>query len=265
MRKIIVCLLAFVLLAAGLAGCAGGEATDWKYIEKKGEMIVGITYYAPMNYLDDNNELTGFETEFTKAVCEILGVTPKFQEINWTAKETELNAKNIDCIWNGMTIDEERAANMSISKPYMKNEQVLIVKKENAAAMAESVDGLTIVAESKSAGETVAQSEDFFANANYIAVDTQSKSLVEVKSGTADGCVIDYVASLGMIGEGTDYPDLVVVESMGFSPEQYGIAVRKSDTELTKKINDAIDQLLADGTLMELAKKYKLDMMLITD
>jgi len=90
--------------------------------------VVGITYFAPMNYMDDNGELIGFETEFAKAVGEKLGVTVKFQEISWTAKETELAAKNIDCIWNGMTITEEREEAMSISIPYMQNKQVKIVK-----------------------------------------------------------------------------------------------------------------------------------------
>lgn len=103
--------------------------SDWSYIKNKGELIIGITYFAPMNYEDENGELIGFETEFAKAVCEVLGVKAKFQEINWSAKETELASKNIDCIWNGMTITEEREENMSITIPYMQNKQVMIVKK----------------------------------------------------------------------------------------------------------------------------------------
>ena len=103
--------------------------SDWEYIKNKGELIIGFTYFAPMNYENDKGEFVGFETEFAKAVCEILGVTPKFVEINWSAKETELKAKNIDCIWNGMTIDDERKQNMSITIPYMENQQVMVVKK----------------------------------------------------------------------------------------------------------------------------------------
>lgn len=103
--------------------------SDYDYIMNKGELIIGITYFAPMNYKDDSGELVGFETEFAKAVCEKLGVTAKFVEINWNAKETELAAKNIDCIWNGMTINDERKENMSITIPYMQNKQVMVVKK----------------------------------------------------------------------------------------------------------------------------------------
>ncbi len=107
-----------------------GEVTegDLAYIKGKGEMIIGITLFAPMNYYNDNKELIGFETEFAKAVCEKLGVKAKFVEINWDAKEVELESKNIDCIWNGMTITEERKANMSISVPYMQNKQVMVSK-----------------------------------------------------------------------------------------------------------------------------------------
>ena len=102
--------------------------SDWAYVQGNGKLIIGITYFAPMNYKDDNGELIGFETEFAKAVCQVLGIDAEFQEISWAAKETELAAKNIDCIWNGMTITEERATNMSISIPYMQNKQVKVVK-----------------------------------------------------------------------------------------------------------------------------------------
>lgn len=104
--------------------------SDYKYVTEKGKLVIGITYFAPMNYKNDKDELVGFETEFAKAVCAKLGVEPVFQEISWAAKETELAAKNIDCIWNGMTITEEREANMSISIPYMQNKQVKVIKAD---------------------------------------------------------------------------------------------------------------------------------------
>ncbi len=103
---------------------------DLAYVKDKGELIIGITYFSPMNYENEEKELVGFETEFAKAVCEKLGVEAKFVEINWDSKEIELNAKNIDCIWNGMTITEEGTQNMSISVPYMHNKQVMVAKSK---------------------------------------------------------------------------------------------------------------------------------------
>ena len=189
-------------------------------------------------------------------------MTPKFQVIDWEAKVTELNGRTIDCIWNGMTIDAERAAAMGISTPYMKNKQVLIVKSENAAAYTAETDltGKSVVAEKGSAGENAVESEDYLKVANYTGVTTQASALMEVASGTADACVIDYVTALGSIGEGTDYTDLVVVEGLSFGDEeQYGIAFRKGDTELLAKVNDAIAKLAANGTLKTIAEKYKLE------
>jgi len=103
---------------------------DLAYIKDKGELIIGITLFAPMNYEDNNQELIGFETEFAEAVCAKLGVDANFVEINWNSKEIELNSKNIDCIWNGMTITDERLENMSISVPYMENKQVMVSKAQ---------------------------------------------------------------------------------------------------------------------------------------
>lgn len=101
---------------------------DLAYVKEKGELVIGMTLFAPMNYYNENQELIGFETEFAKAVCEKLGITAKFVEINWDTKEIELNARNIDCIWNGLTITDERLANMTISVPYMQNKQVMVAK-----------------------------------------------------------------------------------------------------------------------------------------
>lgn len=116
-----------LLIKDGAANHANVVEGDLAYIKEKGKLVIGITYFAPMNYEKDG-ELIGFETEFAKAVCEKLGVEAEFVEINWDTKEIELAAKNIDCIWNGMTITAERKANMSISVPYMQNKQVMVSK-----------------------------------------------------------------------------------------------------------------------------------------
>lgn len=103
--------------------------SDWEYVKKNGELIIGITEFAPMNY-KEGDELVGFETEFAKAVCNIIGITPKFQIIDWNSKEAELKGKTIDCIWNGMTINPDLQKNFNISIPYMNNKQVKVVKAD---------------------------------------------------------------------------------------------------------------------------------------
>ena len=266
-----------VIMCFALAACGGAgntdepstdapeaTASDLAYIKEKGKMIIGYTEFAPMNYKNDAGEFVGFETDFAKAICEELGVEAEFQLISWEAKETELAAKTIDCIWNGMTITPERQEAMSISTPYMANKQVLIVKAENADKYLkpEDIDGAKIVAEVESAGEGVAKEDAFFANASYTSVADQATALMEVASGVSDGAVVDYVLSIGMIGEGTDYENLVVVDSLAFADEEYGIAFRKgSDT--TAAVNEAITALVENGKLMEIAEAYKLEAQLI--
>jgi len=277
MKRIAALLLAALMCIALLTGCSqkpqetagqqNGAKEDFEYIKDKGELIIGITLFAPMNYKDESGELVGFETEFAEAVCEKLGLKPKFQVIQWSAKETELAAKTIDCVWNGMTITEERAQNMDISIPYLMNKQVMVVKAENLEKYSDlaNIAGAAVVAEKKSAGESVIQTEEAFKDAKYTAVDTQAKVLMEVAAGTADIGVIDYVMSIGSIGEGTDYADLKVVETADFAEEQYGIAFRKNSPETLEKFNTAIRELAADGTLRAIAEKYKLQDLLIVE
>ena len=273
MKKILAVVLA-VLMAVSMvsvfAACSksAGDDSDLAYIQDKGKLVIGYTLFAPMDYYADEaeTELTGFEVEFGKAVCEKLGVEAEFQLISWEAKESELNAKNIDCIWNGMTITDERQATMSISQPYMANKQILITKAENADKFktAGSLNGATVVAEKESAGEEVATTDACFEGCNYIAVDSMAKAMMEVKAGTADAAVIDYVTGIGSLGEGTDYADLAIVESASFADEEYGIAFRKG-SDITEKVNNAINELIADGTLQKIADKYKLGEQLIVD
>ncbi|MBQ7108789.1 MAG: transporter substrate-binding domain-containing protein [Clostridia bacterium] len=264
----LVAVLALSLMACGQNTEVEEPATevesDLAYVTEKGELIIGMTLFAPMDYMDENGELTGFEVEFGKAVCEKLGLTPNFIEINWDAKETELNSKNIDCIWNGMTITEERKTNMSVSVPYLGNKQVMVAKADKADAYVTDVTGAKVVAELGSAGEELALENEFFAAAEFTGVDSMAKALMEVKAGTADIAIVDYVTSIGSIGEGTDYADFVVVEAEDFAAEEYGIAFRKG-SDLCEKVNEVIAELTADGTLKAIAEKYKLADLLIAE
>lgn len=248
---------------ADTAATADSAGEDWTYLESKGNLVIGITYFEPMNYMDENNELTGFETDFAKAVCEELKLEPKFQVIDWDSKEIELKTKSIDCIWNGLTITPERQENMDISVPYMENKQVMVCNKDKVAQFAESVEGASVVAESGSAGEDVAKEDEFFKGADYQPVQSQSTALLEVKAGTADIAIIDFVMSKGTLREDSDFADLAVVEEKTFSPEQYGIALRKNSAVTLEKLNAAIKAVNDSGKLKEIADKYNLTDLLI--
>ena len=241
--------------AAGSAASASADDSDLAYIQGKGKMVIGYTVYAPMNYTDDEGNFTGFDTELATAVCEKLGVEPEFVEINWDTKVVELDAKSIDCIWNGLTLTDDIKANAATTKPYAKNAQVVIVKDGTEYSSTADLVGKTVVAEAGSAGEAAIEGDENLAQADYIAKNVQTDCLMEVAAGTADAAVLDMTLANAMIGEGTDYAGLKIVDEL--NAEEYGVAFRKG-SDAAEAVNEAFDELKADGTLGALAEKYEL-------
>lgn len=237
------------------SGSQSAEKTDLQYIQDKGEMIIGYTVYAPMNYTDESGEFVGFDTELAKAVCEKLGVEPKFQEIVWETKEVELNATTIDCVWNGMTITEDRKANMEITNPYVVNAQVVVMLEGNDYVDTASLADKNICAEQGSAGQSTIEGDENLAKATFVPKTVQTDCLMEVAAGTCDAAVLDITLAKAMIGEGTDYANLVIVDQL--AEEFYGVAFRKG-SDACAATNAAFAELIADGTMADLAEKYSL-------
>lgn len=239
---------------AEAAEATDGES-DLAYIKEKGKMTIGYTVYAPMNYTDENGEFVGFDTELATAVCEQLGVEPEFVEINWDTKIVELDAKSIDCIWNGMTLTDDILANTACTEAYAKNAQVVVMKAGSGYTSTADLVGKTVVAEAGSAGETTIQEDESLAQADYISKGVQTDCLMEVAAGTADAAVLDLTLASAMIGEGTDYADLEIVDEL--NAEEYGVAFRKG-SDAAAAVNEAFAALKADGTMQTLADKYGL-------
>ena len=239
------------------ASSAPADESDLDYIKAKGDMIIGYTVYAPMNYTDDNGVFTGFDTELATAVCEKLGVEPEFQLIDWGTKEIELAGKTIDCIWNGMTLDAEREANMNCTQPYVKNAQVVVMKTGSGYTDTAFLADKSVCAEIGSAGESTIQDDDNLSKALFVGKPVQTDCLMEVKAGTCDAAVLDMTLAKAMIGEGTDYADLEIVDELAV--EFYGVAFRKG-SDVRDEVNKLFDELEADGTLGALADKYSLEL-----
>ena len=261
MKKLLAIMLAVVMVLS-LAACGNTAETesDLAYITEKGSMVIGYTVYAPMNFTDEAGNFTGFDTELAVAVCEKLGVEPEFIEIDWDTKEVELNAKNLDCIWNGFTITEEREENLDFSKPYIENKQVVVIRKADAATFtdAASLSSAKLVAEIASAGESAIADNADLAKADYTAVAKQTDGLMEVKAGTADAVVLDVTLANAMVGDGTSYSDLQVVEGLDLAVEFYGVGFR-TGSDVVAKVNEAFDALIADGTMEALGAKYEVN------
>jgi polar amino acid transport system substrate-binding protein len=256
MKKLMSLFLSLTILFA-LSACNSKEDSDLSYVKSKGTLIIGYTNYAPMNYYDENGNFTGFDTDLAILVCEKLGVKPEFVEINWDTKEVELNAKSIDCIWNGLTINDERKATMEITKPYVKNAQVVLMKEGADYNGTESLIGKSLVAEQGSAGETTILEDENLSQANYIPKTLQTDCLIELKAGTVDAAVLDLTLANTMTGAGTSYEDIIIVDKL--AEEDYGVAFRKG-SDICEEVNKIFDELLADGIMDQLAENYGLDL-----
>ena len=256
MKKLFAMILSIVMILSLFAGCGSTtQSSDTAYIQERGKLIVGITDYAPMDYKDANGEWTGFDAEFARLVAEELGVEVEFFIIaDWSKKVFELDSKNIDCIWNGMTINEELLNTCSVSDPYVVNAQVVVMKNDIIANYpdADSLADLTFAVENGSAGQTAAQDIGI---KNIVALQDQAAALMEVAAGTADACVIDITMAYAMTGEGTSYADLGI--GLTLTSEEYGIGFRKG-SDITAEVNKIMAKYMADGTLDALAEKYNL-------
>ncbi len=250
MKKLFALALAALLIVLAFAGCQTNKDDN--------KLVIGYTIYEPMNYLDDNGDLTGFDTEFALAVCEKLGKEAEFVEINWDTKFPTLDSDQIDCIWNGMTISDEVKANCLVSKAYVKNAQVVVMAKDviDNYKTVESLKGLKFAAEAGSAGEAAIKENGL--DENYTPVAAQTDALLAIAGGQADACVIDITMAKASTAEGTSYENFTY--GVELTSEEYGIGFRLEDTELKDAVDKAIDELNADGTLPALAEKYDLNL-----
>ena len=252
MKKLIALTLCLILTLTVFAGCGQKNESDLAYIQDKGTMVVGITVYPPMDYQDENGEWIGFDAEFAKLVAKELGVEAEFVIIDWGKKFTELAIKEIDVIWNGMTITDDVKNNTSYTNPYVINAQVVVTKADVAANYknADSIKDISIAVENSSAGMEALEDVGI---TDYTALLDQAAALMEVASGTSDACVIDITMANALTGAGKQYSDLAIAFEL--TSEYYGIAFRKG-SDVTEKVNDLMAKWMNDGTLDALAAKY---------
>ena len=266
MKKISALLLAGVMAATALAGCGGSNSTtakgssetenDWTYIQNKGEFVIGITYFEPMNYMDENGNLTGFETEFATKVCEKMGVTPKFQKIDWDSKDMELNSGTISCIWNGFTMNG-REDQYTWTDPYMDNSQVVVVKKDSGINTLADLAGKVVEVQKESAAETALNDEehaDLTASfAQLLSVGEYNTAFMDLESGAVDAVAIDIgVAQFQIEGKEDQYQ--ILDETI--SSEQYAVGFFLGNTALRDEVQSTLLEMVEDGTFAEISNKY---------
>lgn len=251
MKKFLAFLLIVAMATVAFASCNSDKT-----------IVVGYTVYEPMNFTDDEGNLIGFDTDLAKAVLEDkLGYTVIFKKIEWDQKYIELEAGTIDCIWNGFTAnvtDDDgvaRADKVDFSYNYMLNKQVVVTSK----ALAESVTGFDSLSgkvggvEKGSAGEGYLEKLTGSVKKPYTS---QLEALKDLSLGAVDFVVLDEQLATAYVGKGS-YAELSVVTSLSGDPEYYAIGFKKG-SELTEKVNEALEELAAEGVIDTIASRYNL-------
>ena len=253
-KKLFALFMALTLvLTMGLFSACGDKGTT----SEGTTFIMGIdAEYPPFSYIGDDGEYTGFDVEVCKAACEKLGWEFQVFGVNWDEKLVQLDSKECDCVWSGMTIlDSMKDAGYVISSPYYDNTQVLLVKEDSGFASSKDLAGKAVAVQLGTSGEALLQGDlaDLAATfGDVITCDSFLKCFTELDSGAVDAVFVDAPVAKAYAAENEGFK--IIDEQLG--AEQYGIAFRSGDEALCEAIEGAVKELVEDGTYAEIAAKY---------
>jgi polar amino acid transport system substrate-binding protein len=259
-KRGIVAIILLVFTALILfSGCQLGSAgTDdsWDKVKEKGKFVLGLDEsFPPMGFTDENGEIVGFDIDVAREVCSRLGIELVLQPINWDAKEQELKTGNIDCIWNGFTITEERKQNILFTEPYMNNRQIIVVKEDAPYNKMEDLKGKKLGLQSQSSAQDALDAhEDFKSSLGEVVLfDTNTVAIMDLEKGGIDALLVDeIVIKYYMQNKKAKFK----IFEKELSHEEYGIGFRKNDKKLMQKIQETLKAMAKDGTLAEISNKW---------
>ncbi len=259
-----------LLIALMVMGCSNGaptqesgkadvpsDAKDEAPAEEKTNYVMGLDdTFAPMGFRDEKGELVGFDIDLANGAAEKMGVTIKFQPIDWSMKENELAAGNIDFIWNGYTITDERLEKVAFSDTYLNNSQIIVVPADSKVETKADLAGKNIAVQAESSALDAINAEpEFVESVNELAeFSTNNEAFMDVEAGRSDALVVDEVLARFYMKQNGQEKYKVLKEDFG--DEGYAVGVRKSDDELLKKLNTALDEMKIDGTYDEIYAKW---------
>lgn len=274
MKKVLLIVLVIAFAAVCFVGCApktetsGSEASgsadasaaavddSLDKIKEKGEFVMGMDdSFPPMGFKGDDGELTGFDVEMAQAVAEHMGVKVNLQAIDWSAKEMELDAGNVDLLWNGYTITDERKEKVLMSEPYMENEQVIVVTKDSPVNTLADLAGKKVAVQDGSSAQEAIDGNEELKNSIAEQIDFKDNvtAMMDVSSGQVDALAVDLVVANYYLAK---QPDQFRILDETLAPEEYGIGFRKGEEAFKKAVEEALAEMKKDGTAAEISTKW---------
>ncbi len=270
MKKLSLAVFAVLMTAmlAVFAGCgsstgttsgtaASGTAQDnsLQNVLDKGTLVLGLDdSFPPMGFRDENNNIVGFDIDVATEVANRMGVQLQLQPIDWASKEMELDTGAIDCIWNGMSIDDERRQVMDLSEPYMTNRMVLVVLNDSAYTDQASLAGKTVGVQNGSTAEKILEESAFSTTlADTIGFKDNVTAFMELETNAIDAIFMDeVVANYAIASQNKNFR---VLED-GLAEEEYAVGFKKGNTALKEEVQKYIDEMKADGTMTQISEKW---------
>lgn len=270
MKKISLAVFAMMMVAmlAVFAGCSSSSDTNsgtadsgtaqdnsLQNVLDKGTLVLGLDdSFPPMGFRDENNNIVGFDIDVATEVANRMGVELKLQPIEWSTKEMELNTGSVDCLWNGLSIDDERKQAMDLSEPYMTNRMVLVVLNDSEYTDQASLAGKTIGVQNGSTAEKILEESDFAKTiGKTIGFKDNVTAFMELETKGIDAIFMDeVVANYAITSQNKDFK---VLED-GLTEEEYAVGFKKGNTALKNEVQKYIDEMKADGTMTQISEKW---------
>lgn len=245
-----------IVLGMSLVACKNNES---KSTSEKDELVIGIDdTFVPMGFRNDNGELIGFDVDLAKKVGEKLGKTIKFQPIDWSMKEAELKNGNIDLIWNGYSVTDERKEKVEFSKAYLNNRQVIVTLANSKINTKSDLAGAKVGAQNQSSAVDAIKADgniiNTFDGGNVVTFETNNDALMDLEAGRIDAVVADEILAKYYMKERGQ--DKYKVLDDDFGKETYAVGIRKGDTKFVDEFNKALDETINDGSASEVSKKW---------
>jgi len=256
MKKLLTALLTLLVLS----GCstASDEVTKTLEDAQTDGIIIGLDdTFAPMGFRDEDNNIVGFDIDLSQAVLAKLDITDiTYQPIDWDMKETELYEGNIDCIWNGFSITDERKKTILFSDPYLADSQIIVVRSDSDLVGLDDINNITLAMQKDSTASEVVYASDVLSDSSneLIEYGTNIECFMDLEAGRVDVIVCDNIMGRYVMAQrGMDQYTILDVD---LGVEDYGIGFRQADTDLVDSINEALQEVKDDGTYDEIFAKW---------
>ncbi|PIE69920.1 MAG: amino acid ABC transporter substrate-binding protein [Deltaproteobacteria bacterium] len=242
------------LVSICVAGAAFAGDGSWKRVQDAGELVIGLDdAFPPMGYRVADGTLVGFDIDAAEAVGKRLGIRIKWQPTAWDGVIHSLYAKKFDCIWNGMTITPERAEKVNFTRPYIMDGQVAVVRFNDNRFKSYDALGGAVIGVQKGSSAINAVKKLPGTPAKVREYNDNPKALLDLEAGRLDAVIIDNVVGRDTIskrpGKYKTLPGFI-------SKEPFGVAFRKTDITLRDKIQKTLDEMVKDGSLAAISKKW---------